>query len=203
MYNNLIFDLGGVVVNYSPKDYLADTFFYERVEKRLYNLVFASEEWKLLDLGELTFKQANDIFMKRAEEENLAFEMRALLDDWTDMLSTKQATVNLMRLFKKQGYRLYYLSNISHDVLAMLKKRSFWSMFDGGIASCEVGLAKPDPDIYRLLLQSYKLDASECIFADDRKENALAAFEVGITGIQFFDVKNFCKMLVGYGVTVD
>ncbi len=203
MYKNLIFDLGGVVVNYNPKDYLAEQFFYERIEKMLYDMVFASEEWRQLDLGEITFLQANEIFMKRAESENLGFEMRALLDNWTEMLSNRQATINLMRIFKKQGYQLFYLSNISHDVLAQLKKRSFWSMFDGGIASCEVGLAKPDPTVYRLLLDSYKLDPRECIFADDRKENALAAFEVGITGIQFFDVKNFCKMLVGYGVTLE
>ncbi len=202
MYKNLIFDLGGVVVNYNPKDYLADTFFYEKIEKRLYEIVFASEEWQRLDMGELSFLQANEIFMKRAESENLAFEMRALLDNWTDMLSNRQATNNLMRIFKKQGYQLYYLSNISHEVLAMLKKRNFWPMFDGGIASCEVGLAKPNPTIYRLLLETYKLDPRECIFADDRKDNALAAFEAGITGIQFFDVKNFCKMLIGYGITL-
>ncbi len=202
MYKNLIFDLGGVVVNYSPKDYLAETFFYERVEKKLYNMVFASEEWRQLDLGNMTFLQANEIFMKRAESENLAFEMRALLDNWTDMLTTRQATVNLMRIFKKQGYNLYYLSNISHEVLADLKTRSFWSLFDGGIASCEVGIGKPDLHVYRLLLKQYKLDANECIFADDRKENALAAFEAGITGIQFFDVKNFCKMLIGYGISL-
>ncbi len=203
MYQNLVFDLGGVVVNYNPKDYLAETFFYERLENKLYAAVFGSEEWIKMDLGEMSFEDASEIFMRRAEEEDIAFEMQALLDNWMELMTDRKATINLMRLFKKQGYKLYYLSNIARESLAVLQKRSFWSMFDGGIASCEVGLIKPDPKIYRLLLQQYSLVPQETIFADDRKENALAAFQAGITGIQFHNVKNFCKMLVTYGINLD
>lgn len=200
MYRNIVFDLGGVVINYSPKDYLVDRFYNERTEKMLYDAVFGSEEWVLLDKGQLTWPAACEIFLRRGYDKDMAFEMKTLLDDWTEMLTTRNATVNLIRLLKKKGFNVYYLSNISKDSLALLKKRDFWTLFDGGIASCEVGVTKPDLDIFRKLIDEYKLVPQETILADDLKANTAAAFEVGITGIQFKNVKGFCKMLVTYGI---
>ncbi|MDL2253124.1 HAD family phosphatase [Ruminococcaceae bacterium OttesenSCG-928-I18] len=203
MYKNLVFDLGGVVVNYNPRDYLMDRFFYERLENKLFDAVFGSEEWIMLDRGEMSLEEANEIFLQRGHKLDIAFEMQAVLDNWPEMLTDRKATINLMRLFKKKGYQLYYLSNISHEMLGLLRQRPFWSLFDGGIASCEVGICKPDPEIYEILLQKYHLSAHQTIFADDRKENALGAFSAGITGIQFHNVKNFCNMLLSYGINMD
>ena len=52
--------------------------------------------------------------------------------------------MQLIKRLKKRGYGVFYLSNISWDVLEMLQQRKFWQLFDGGVASCEVKLAKPD-----------------------------------------------------------
>lgn len=202
MYHNIVFDIGGVVVDYSPTNFLVDHFFSERSEAKLYEAVFGSEEWVELDKGKLSWPEATRIFKARGKEMDLAFEMQALLDEWTDMLTTKKATVSLLRILKKKGLRLYYLSNISHYALELLQKRDFWPLFDGGLASCNAGLCKPEPDFFRKFIQHEKLVPQETIFTDDRKENTAAAFEVGITGIQFRNVKNFCKMLVTYGIDV-
>lgn len=202
MYKNMVFDLGGVVVNYDPKEFLVDRFFYERTENKIYDAVFGSQEWQMLDKGELTFEEASQIFLQRGHEKDIAFEMQEILDNWTEMLTNRKATINLMRLFKKKGFQLFYLSNISKQSFALLKSRNFWPLFDGGIASCEVGLCKPDPAIYKLLLEKYDLVPQETIFADDHKDNAAAAFQVGITGIQFKNVKSFCKMLITYGIDI-
>lgn len=202
MYHNIVFDIGGVVVNYSPKDYLVDRFYHDRTEKKLYEAVFGSEEWEMLDRGELRWAEAAEIFRQRGKEKDISFEMQALLDEWTDMLTTRKATVALMRLLKKKGFKLYYLTNISHEVFALLQQRDFWQLFDGGVASCEAGAAKPDLALYRELLKKYELEPQETIFTDDRRENTAAAFEAGITGIQFKNVKNFCKMLVTYGIDI-
>lgn len=203
MYNNLVFDLGGVVVNYNPRDYLVDKFFHEKTENKLYDAVFASEEWVLMDRGELSFAEASEIFMQRGRDNDVAFEMQDLLDEWFQMLSSRKATVNLMKLFKKKGFKLYYLSNISKEALAYVSQKDFWPLFDGGIASCDVGICKPDLEIYRMLLDKYSLVPQETIFTDDRKENATTAFLVGITGIHFKDVKSLCQMLVTYGVDIE
>ena len=60
-------------------------------------------------------------------------------------------------------------------------------MFDGGVASCEVHVNKPDPCIYQALLDKYGLKASESVFIDDRQDNVQAAFELGFVGIRMKD----------------
>lgn len=202
MYRNIVFDLGGVVVNYNPKDFLVDKFYHERTENILYAAVFGSEEWALMDEGKLTWHEAHDIFMQRGHQRDLAFEMQTLLDEWAEMMTTRRATVTLMRLLKKKGFNLYYLSNMSHYVHDYLAPREFWQLFDGGVLSCEAGLLKPDIEIYQHLIDKYQLTPQETIFTDDTKDNALAAFKAGITGIQFKTVKSFCKMLVTYGIDI-
>lgn len=202
MYRNIIFDLGGVVINYNPKDYLTERFYHERTEKKLYDAIFGSEEWKLLDKGQLTWGDASKIFMRRGREKDMAFETQAVLEEWTDMLTTRAATVALMRILKKKGFNLYYLTNMSREVFAFLQDRDFWNLFDGGVVSCKAGILKPDIEIFKLLVNKYALVPQESIFTDDRKDNAAAAFEVGITGIQFRNVKSFCKMLVTYGIDI-
>lgn len=200
MYKNIVFDLGGVVVDYDPKEYLMERFYHERTEHFIYNAVFGSAEWVLMDQGKLAWKDAVEIFMARGVENDLAFEMKAVLSEWTELLQTRKATVNLIRILKKKGFRVYYLSNMSAEVLAYLKRRDYFTLFDGGIASYEVGLLKPDVEIYQLLIDQYQLVPQETIFTDDHKANSAAAFQAGITGIQFLNVKNFCKMLVTYGI---
>lgn len=202
MYQNIVFDLGGVVVDYSPQDFLVDMFFHERTEKKLYDAVFGSEEWLLMDKGELTWRQAKDIFLERGKKRDVAFEMQALLDDWQKMLTTRKPTIELMKLLKKQDFKLYYLSNISKETLAVLSKRNFWPLFDGGVASYEVNALKPNPIIYDALLEKYDLNPEETIFIDDNEDNALAAVETGITGIPFINIKNLCKMMVEHGVDI-
>ncbi len=202
VYHNMVFDLGGVVFNYNPKEYLVERFYNERTEKKLYDAVFGSEEWQLMDLGKLTWNDASAIFMQRGKAKDVAFEMRALLEEWTELLTTRSATVVLMRLLKKNGFNIYYLSNLSKEVHELIARRDFWPLFDGGVLSYEVGVAKPDLEIYQILLKKYKLAPQETIFTDDTKANSSAAFETGITGIQFRNVKSFCKMLVTYGIEI-
>lgn len=200
MYRNIVFDLGGVVFNYDPKDFLVDKFYHEPTERKIFEAVFGSEEWMMMDRGELSWREASDIFMQRGRELDIAFEMQSVLEEWTDMLTTRKATVTLLRLLKRKGFKLYYLSNMSREVFHLLSGRDFWPLFDGGIVSCNVGMAKPDIEMYRLLLQQYSLVPQETIFTDDYKENAETAYAAGITGIHFTDVKSFCKMLVTYGI---
>ena len=51
MYQNIIFDLGGVVVDYAPREFLVDYFMNEKLEDQLFDITFGSEEWKQLDAG--------------------------------------------------------------------------------------------------------------------------------------------------------
>lgn len=200
LYKNIIFDLGGVVVDFDPREFLVDHFMNERVEDQLYDITFGSEEWLQMDAGLLTREEGDRIMREKGAALRRSFEVGVILDDWYDMLRTKDDTVQLIKRLKKRGYGVFYLSNISWDVLEMLQQRKFWQLFDGGVASCEVKLAKPDLRIYHALLAKYGLSAAESIFIDDNTANASAAFDADITGIHFKNVRTLQRALLSYGV---
>ncbi|WP_367926267.1 HAD family hydrolase [uncultured Ruthenibacterium sp.] len=200
MYKNIIFDLGGVVVDFNPREFLVDHFLNEKIENQLYDITFGSAEWLKIDAGVLDRTQAYDIMREKGRTLGLGFEIETILNDWFDMLNTKDDVVQLMKRLKKRGYKLFYLSNIADDVLETLSQRRFWSFFDGGIASCEVHMLKPDIRIYQALLDKYHLIPSESIFIDDNKINASAAFDADMVGVHFRNVRTLQRALKSYGV---
>ena len=132
-----------------------------------------------------------------------AFEVQGVLDDWMHILRPRLRMLELVRRLKSHGYCVYYLSNIPQDVLELLTERGVLAQFDGGVASCEVQVNKPDPQIYKALLKKYQLKASECVFIDDRLENVQAAFALGFAGIQMKDsVGTLIRSLATCNVTL-
>ena len=132
-----------------------------------------------------------------------AFEVQGVLDDWLHILRPRHRMEELVRRLKSHGYCVYYLSNIPQDVLDLLRDRGVLDGFDGGVASCEVHINKPDPKIYKALLDKYSLKAEECVFIDDRLENVQAAFALGFAGIQMKDsVGTLVRSLATCNVTL-
>ena len=187
MYKNIVFDFGGVIVDFDPHKYLIDLFGNRGLEEEVYDLTSGSREWRLLDAGRITRREANERMLERARAVGRGFEVEGVLDDWMHILRPRLRLLELVRRLKNHGYCVYYLSNIPQDVLELLTERGVLAQFDGGVASCEVQVNKPDPQIYKALLKKYQLKASECIFIDDRLENVQAAFALGFAGIQMKD----------------
>ncbi|MEG0178790.1 MAG: HAD family phosphatase, partial [Oscillospiraceae bacterium] len=104
MYKNIVFDLGGVVVDFTPREFLVDHFMNEKLENELYDLTFGSKEWRMLDAGELTRHEATCTIMAKAAQTGRIFEAEGILADWMDMLKTKDDTFALMNKLKRKGY---------------------------------------------------------------------------------------------------
>ena len=187
MYKSIVFDLGGVMVDFAPRAYLVDRICNEEIEEQVYDLTFGSEEWKLLDAGLISRFDGNHRMLEKARAAGRAFEVQGVLDDWLHILRPRRRMQELVRKLKSRGYCVYYLSNIPEDVLDFLTERDLKGLFDGGVASCEVHINKPDPRIYKALLDKYQLKAGESVFIDDRLENVQAAFRLGFAGIQMKD----------------
>lgn len=184
MLKNVVFDLGGVVVDYDPRAYLSERFLNQPLEDFLYEHIFASDTWRALDAGTITMSKGVQLMLDACGPRR--YEAQMVLDDWRDMLVTKNDTVRLMEQLRTLGYPLYYLSDIAEDVLEMFQqKKRFMQYFTGGIASCEVKITKPDPRIFAKLVEVCKLDPAETIFIDDRQENVDAAAALGFTAILF------------------
>ena len=190
MYKSIVFDLGGVMIDFDPRGYLVDRLCNAEMEETVYDLTFGSEEWKLLDAGLISRAEGNHRMLEKAKAAGCAFEVQCVLDDWIRILRPRLRMQELVRRMKNHGYQVYYLSNIPQDVLQQLQQQGVLDRFDGGVASCEVHINKPDPRIYQALLDKYHLQAEECVFIDDRLENVQAAFSLGFVGIQMKSTVN-------------
>ena len=194
MYKNIVFDLGGVVVDYEPREFLVDHFMNEKLEQQLYDITFGSAEWLKLDAGYITRAQAEEIMRRKGAAIGHKFEM--------DMLKTKEDAVTLTRKLKRNGYRLYYLSNIAADTLEHLSRRNFWVLFSGGVASCDVRMLKPDHRMFERLLRKFSLNPEETIFIDDSPANIVAVSDMNMAGLRFKTVRELVRALMSYGVVI-
>ena len=203
MYKNVIFDIGGVMVDFDPKDFLLERFCDAAVEEKVYRLTFGSDTWQKLDAGLCSRYEGDQAMLAAAKAEGCAFEVQEVLENWTSILRVRRRMVELVRRLKNHGYCVYYLSNIPSDILPLLMRRGLEGVFDGGVASCDVHINKPDPRIYRRLLEQYQLNAGECIFIDDNRANVQTAFQLGMNSIQMKDsVDTLVRSLATCNVTL-
>jgi len=182
MIRNIIFDLGNVLISFIPSEYLKNKNYPPNIRNTIINDIFHSEEWKKLDNGDITVSEAIDtISVKSAlkrEEIALVFNLRA------EIMFPLDDNVRLLPELKKQGFRLYYLSNFPLDTFEEIKSGYyFFKYFDGGIISSEVKLSKPDIRIYKFLLDQFGLIPEECLYIDDMEENVRASEIAGMSGL--------------------
>ena len=178
-YKNIVFDLGGVVFMRDMKkctQEFIDFFSFVRGE-------VMPHFWNEYDRGTLTIDQAIDHLMERS-----GFSRETCASLVADAIAKQEAvreTELLIEELKAAGYRLYVLSNMSREFIEFLRKIPVYRHFEGEVVSCEEGVCKPEPEIYRLLLSRYGLNPAETLFIDDRRENIEGAEREGISGFWF------------------
>ena len=177
---NIVFDLGGVVFWRNPKkctQEFLDFFAFVRETPM-------PHFWNEYDRGTLSLDEVMEHLMARSgfsREKCVDFVQRAI-----DMQEPIRPTEELIKVLKADGrYRLFVLSNMSHEFIEFLRRVPVYRHFDGEVVSCEEGICKPEPAIYRLLLERYALDPAETLFIDDRPENVEAAEREGIVGFHY------------------
>lgn len=91
----------------------------------------------------------------------------------------------LVDQLKQSKVRVAMLSNIDERLAAFLRKWKLYEPFDPCLLSYEIGIEKPDPKAFELLLKRLNLPASDVVFIDDKVENVEAARRLGIHAILF------------------
>jgi epoxide hydrolase-like predicted phosphatase len=113
-----------------------------------------------------------------------------------------KALYNIARQLKKQGYKIAILSDqwhLSKDVLIPKKDQK---LFDEVIISCDMGMRKPNIDIYELVLKKLNINPEESIFIDNQEWNLIPAHKMGIKTILFIDNKKTKEQLAHFGIEV-
>ena len=186
MIRNIVFDMGQVLLRFLP-DLFIERLGVEGEDKKLLNReVFRSLEWARMDRGSLTDEEAAEIICRRVPE-RLHDAVHKLVAMWDRPILAVEGTEELIAELKEKGYGIYLLSNASyrqHDYWPKLPASRY---FDGTLVSADVKLVKPQPEIYRLLCETFSLVPDECVFIDDAINNAEGAFLCGMHPIVFHD----------------
>lgn len=199
MIKNVIFDIGAVLVDWNPRYYYRTVIEDEAIIEKFLTEICTFDFNHTLDLGR-PWEEARAELMAKAPEYEVMID--AYWHNWLDMFEGPiHETVDILMDIKRRGYPVYALSNWN-DIkwpIAM-QEFPFLRLFDGRIVSGEVKIAKPDPHIYQLLLDTYKLNPRESLFIDDRPENVEAARKLGIEAVQFTSPRQLEHDLIQYGV---
>jgi len=106
----------------------------------------------------------------------------------------KQLFKQAFRL-KKQGYKIAILSDQWHLSKKALMPEKYIKKFDEVVVSCDVGVRKPNPKIYKMILKKLKLKPENCIFIDNQRWNLIPAKKLGMKTILFKNNKKLIEKL--------
>ena len=183
---NVIFDLGGVVLEWNPDKILQSFYSDPLLRAPLNEALFLHSDWRALNRGAL--REAELIERVHQRTGRPAAELSALLDAVRESLVTKPDTVALLRSLRRRDIPLYCLSDMPVSVYAHVRLRhDFWDAFRGIIISGEVKMMKPEREVFGHLLTRFRLDPRQTVFVDDFPLNIDGARAVGLHAIQFHD----------------
>lgn len=185
MIRNIVFDMGNVIIRFDPSHFLDREGIIDPEDRTLVmNELFLSVEWAQMDLGVLTEESAEPQIMARIPE-HLKERVHRLLYSWAWPRELIPGMEELVMGLKKAGYGIWLLSNAS------VAQHRYWPdvpasrFFDGKLISCDLGIVKPDPEIYKAFVRRFSLVPEECVFIDDAPNNVAAAIGCGWSGIVF------------------
>ena len=173
MIKNIVFDFGGVIVDWNP-EYLFKDVFTDRAELDYFLRNVCTPDWnERQDAGRSLSEAIRTLQERHPKYRN---EIHLYYDKWTTMLGGPiDHNVALLKLLKA-NYRLFGLTNWSAETFPIAYELyPFFGEFEGIVISGVEKLAKPDERIYQLLLERYGLVATECLFIDDNERNTRAA----------------------------
>ncbi len=181
MIKNIVFDMGGVLIDFNPEASLKKVFPDEHDRNLIYNEFFSGEDWPKLDRGTITVEQAlNRAFIKLPER--LHIPVRRLMENWADEMPPKEEMRPLVRELKEKGYGIYLLSNAPLNFPLYRHKIPGIEHFDGEIVSSDWLCLKPERRIYEILFEQFSLEPEECFFVDDLRVNIEGAAAAGMSG---------------------
>ena len=182
---DIILDMGNVLLEWNKDKILKAVAKTQKDYLILDKAIFQSGLWERLDLGTLTREELvdkvlsllGDIYKKKVEE--VIWNWPAYIDIYTEVFP-------LLARLKKNGHRIFVLSNTSPVFYELLKDQlsPLNGILDGFVLSCDIKVIKPDRKMFEEILHKYQLDPANCVFLDDIADNTKMAESLGIRAYQ-------------------
>jgi 2-haloacid dehalogenase len=180
----VVFDLGGVLLDWDPR-HLYRRVFEDRDEMAYFLDRICTADWhREHDLGAGMARSCAELarLHPQYEAQIMAWAQRS-----EEMIAGQiDGTVAVLADLKAAGLPCFALSNMEPETFPLRRDRfAFMRDFDGWVISGIEGIAKPDPEIFRILLARHRLDPARTVFIDDAPANVAAARGLGVTALQF------------------
>jgi 2-haloacid dehalogenase len=198
--DTLVFDLGGVLIDWNP-EYLYNKIFPNEEEKRWFLSTICTPAWNEEQDGGRSLAEGTELLVRQYPDHEAS--IRAYYDRWQEMLGGPiHETVGIFRELKfKTRLKLYALTNWSAETFPVaLELYDFLHWFDGRLVSGEEKVRKPFPEIYRLLVERFGIEPGRAIYVDDNIRNVMPARDLGFIGIHFRTPGLFREELQGLGL---
>ena len=180
MIHNVVFDMGGVLMDFHPLTACRAVAPDEASARRLDAALFKHPLWGRLDDDSLTPEELGRLAEAALAEPALRPLIGKILDAMPyNMLSPLPGMAGVVSQTLDAGYRVYLLSNAGRKISEHREIIPHIGRFDGVVFSGDEGLVKPDPALYRRLTDRYGLTPEECLFIDDNEANLAAAAALG------------------------
>lgn len=186
MHSCVIFDVGGVLVDWDPR-HLYRKVFEDSMEMERFLAEVCTWEWHHRHDAGVPFAESIPALSNAFPEHE---QMIRLWDErYLDMIVGEiDGVVEVVRDLHAEGTRLLLLSNMPSEVWTPLTERFDWfELFDAAVVSGDEKIVKPDPAIYRILVDRHGVDPGSTAFVDDREENVEAAAALGFDAVLFTD----------------
>ena len=199
MINTVMFDIGRVLAGYGWEKYLRGIAPEEEAYRAVEQAVFLSPDWEEHDKGLLTEEEEIRDFISNAPKYEK--EIRQTYENLGECVWKLDYALPWVQDLKSRGFRVFALSNWPKHIYDQRKdKLDFLDLMDGYILSYQEHVIKPDPAVFRLLLERYRIEPEKAVFIDDTLKNIEAAERLGIHGIHFRSLEQAKEELEKLGV---
>ncbi len=199
--STIVFDLGGVLIDWNP-DYVYREIFPNETERKWFYENICTPEWNEEQDAGRSMSEATELLVSQFPEHE--HNIRAYYGRWEEMLGGPiHGTVEILRHLKfNTDKKLYALTNWSHETFPVaLHRYDFLHWFDGRLVSGEEKMRKPFAVIYERLIKQFNINPHEAVYVDDNLRNLVEPKEMGFTTIHFQSPQQFRKELEKAGIT--
>ncbi len=190
---NIIFDFGGVLIDWNPV-YLYREIFDKEEDMNYFLEHVCRYEWNVLQDAGRSLAEGTRVLQEQYPEYRK--EIAMYYGRWDEMLGgIIEENVKLIKPLKEK-YNVYGLTNWSAETIPIAMERyDFFKDLDGMVVSGAEKIIKPDPQLYRILLERYGIQAGESLFIDDNYANIKTAQQLGFQTIHIVDGVNLEEVL--------